>query len=75
MDVGKNEGKFQRRYNRMGNYSNTWLKGPQVISLYKTFAIESLIEKQRVQFPTLSIIPTSFPRYGEQEKIKGLRCK
>ena len=51
----------------MGNYSNTWLKSPQAIFLYKTFAIGSLLEKQRVQFPTLLIIPTSFPRYGEQK--------
>ena len=50
----------------MGNYNNIWLKSLQAISLYNTFAIGSLIEKQRVQFPTLSIIPTSFPRYGEQ---------
>lgn len=55
----------------MGNYNNIWLKSLQAISLYKTFAIGSLIEKQRVQFPTLSIIPTSFPRYGEQEKKKA----
>ena len=50
-------------------YINTWLKSPQAISLYKTFATGSLIEKQRVQFPTLSIIPATFPSYEEQVKI------
>ena len=50
-------------------YINTWLKSPQAISLYKTFATGSLIEKQRVQFSTLSIIPTVFPEYEEQKRI------
>ena len=50
-------------------YINTWLKSPQAVSLYKTFATGSLKEKQRVQFPTLSIIPVTFPIYEEQEKI------
>ena len=50
-------------------YINTWLKSPQAISLYKTFATGSLIEKQRVQFPTLAIIPTTFPNHDEQKRI------
>ena len=50
-------------------YINTWLKSPQAILLYKTYATGSLIEKQRVQFPTLSIIPVAFPNYAEQKKI------
>jgi len=50
-------------------YINTWLKSPQALSLYKTFATGSLIEKQRVQFSTLSIIPTVFPEYEEQKRI------
>ena len=50
-------------------YINTWLKSPQAILLYKTYATGSLIEKQRVQFPTLSIIPAAFPNYDEQTKI------
>ena len=50
-------------------YVNTWLKSPYAISLYKTFATGSLKEKQRVQFPTLSIIPTVFPENEEQKKI------
>ena len=28
-----------------------------------------MIEKQRVQFPTLSIIPALFPSFTEQQKI------
>lgn len=50
-------------------YINTWLKSPQAISLYKTFATGSLKEKQRVQFPTLSIIPATFPIFEEQQMI------
>ena len=50
-------------------YINTWLKSPQAILLYRTYATGSLIEKQRVQFSTLSIIPVAFPRYEEQAKI------
>ena len=49
-------------------YINTWLKSPQAVSLYKTFATGSLKEKQRVQFPTLSIIPVTFPTYEEQDR-------
>ena len=50
-------------------YINTWLKSPQAILLYKAYATGSLIEKQRVQFPTLSIIPAAFPNFEEQKKI------
>ena len=50
-------------------YINTWLKSPQALVLFKTYATGSLIEKQRVQFPTLSIIPAKFPSYDEQRKI------
>lgn len=50
-------------------YINTWLKSPQAIQLYKNYATGSLIEKQRVQFSTLSIIPAAFPTYDEQKKI------
>lgn len=56
-------------------YINTWLKSPQAILLYKTYATGSLIEKQRVQFPTLSIIPAAFPNYEEQKKIGGFLKK
>ena len=37
--------------------------------LYRTYATGSLIEKQRVQFPTLSEIPVAFPEYEEQKRI------
>ena len=57
------------RENYDSYYINTWLKSPQAILLYKTYATGSLIEKQRVQFPTLSIIPVAFPNYVEQRKI------
>ncbi len=50
-------------------YINTWLKSPQAMLLYRTYATGSLIEKQRVQFPTLSIIPVAFPTHEEQVKI------
>ncbi len=50
-------------------YINTWLKSSQAIRLYRTYATGSLIEKQRVQFTTLSIIPVTFPKYEEQTKI------
>ena len=50
-------------------YINTWLKSPQAILLYKIFATGTLKEKQRVQFPTLSIIPVTFPVFEEQQKI------
>ncbi|TYZ20219.1 restriction endonuclease subunit S [Selenomonas ruminis] len=50
-------------------YINTWLKSPQAILLYRTYATGSLVEKQRVQFPTLSEIPASFPEYEEQKRI------
>lgn len=50
-------------------YINTWLKSPKALFLYKTYATGSLIEKQRVQFPTLSIIPALFPSFAEQQKI------
>ncbi|WP_169534976.1 restriction endonuclease subunit S [Selenomonas ruminantium] len=50
-------------------YINTWLKSPQAILLYKNYATGTLIEKQRVQFPTLSTIPASFPEFEEQKQI------
>lgn len=59
------------KYGYDSYYINTWLKSPQAISLYKTFATGSLIEKQRVQFPTLAIIPTTFPKHEEQQKINS----
>ncbi len=60
------------RENYDSYYINTWLKSPQAILLYRTYATGSLIEKQRVQFPTLSIIPVLFPKYEEQKRIGGV---
>ena len=57
------------RENYDSYYINTWLKSPQAILLYRTYATGSLIEKQRVQYPTLSIIPVLFPKYEEQKRI------
>jgi type I restriction enzyme, S subunit len=51
------------------NYFNIWLKSPLAIKMYKSFATGSLIEKQRVQFPTLSLIKASVPLINEQMKI------
>ena len=53
-------------------FINTWLKSPQAILLYKTYATGTLLEKQRVQFPTLSIIPAVFPSMDEQTDIGTL---
>lgn len=50
-------------------YMNAWLKSPQAIKLYKIYATGSLIEKQRVQFSTLSTIPTVIPKEKEQKQI------
>lgn len=53
-------------------FINTWLKSPQAILLYKAYATGTLLEKQRVQFPTLSIIPAVFPSRDEQADIGTL---
>ena len=53
-------------------FINTWLKSPQAISLYKEYATGTLLEKQRVQFPTLSTIPAVFPLKDEQAEIGTL---
>jgi type I restriction enzyme, S subunit len=50
-------------------YFGIWLKTPLAIRMYKVFATGSLIERQRVQFPTLSQIKTSVPSKEEQTKI------
>lgn len=51
------------------DYFNIWLKSPLAIKMYKSYATGSLIEKQRVQFPTLSLIKASVPPMEEQRKI------
>ncbi|MPN24625.1 hypothetical protein SDC9_172026 [bioreactor metagenome] len=50
-------------------YFGVWLKTPLAIKMYKLYATGSLIERQRVQFPTLSQIKTLVPSLEEQEKI------
>ncbi|MFP3674201.1 restriction endonuclease subunit S [Bacillus sp. SIMBA_031] len=50
-------------------YFGIWLKTPLAIKMYKMFATGSLIERQRVQFPTLSQITASVPSKDEQAKI------
>ena len=50
-------------------YLAVWLKSPIAITMYKIYATGSLIEKQRVQFPTLSQIRTFVPTFAEQTKI------
>ena len=57
-----------KQYND-ADFFYTWLKSPQAILLYKTYATGTLIEKQRVQFSTLSIIPMAIPNYEEQKTI------
>ena len=51
------------------NYFKTWLKSANAIKQYKLYATGSLIEKQRVQFPTLSLIKSYIPNFEEQQKI------
>lgn len=50
-------------------YFRIWLKSPLAIKMYKLFATGSLIERQRVQFPTLSKIKALIPSKDEQLKI------
>ena len=50
-------------------YFSIWLKSPLAIKMYKLYATGSLIERQRVQFPTLSQIKSSVPQIEEQTKI------
>lgn len=51
------------------SYFQTWLKSENAIKQYKLYATGSLIEKQRVQFPTLSLIKSYIPTFEEQQKI------
>ncbi|WP_039651893.1 restriction endonuclease subunit S [Clostridium tyrobutyricum] len=50
-------------------YFGIWLKTPLAIKNYKLFATGSLIERQRVQFPTLTQIKAYIPSLDEQQKI------
>ncbi|WP_455440028.1 restriction endonuclease subunit S [Streptococcus salivarius] len=53
-------------------FFSVWLSCPKAISLYKIYSTGSLIERQRVQFPTLSEIRASFPSFTEQSSIGSL---
>lgn len=53
-------------------YFKVWLTSPQAIRYYKSYATGSLIEKQRIQFPTLSTIKFKVPSFKEQQKIGAL---
>lgn len=56
-------------------FFNTWLPSPNALNLYKNYATGSLIEKQRVQFPTLSGIKLDIPKLDEQIKIGSFFAK
>ncbi len=51
------------------NYLSIWLKSQVANHLFKTFATGSLLEKQRVQYPTFSEIPIKIPEKQEANKI------
>src|SRR5699024_4760261 len=53
-------------------YFATWLKTPIAIKKYKIYATGSLIERQRIQFPTLSQIKAYLPSFEEQQQIGSL---
>lgn len=51
------------------DYFRVWSRTSLAIKRYKLYATGSLLEKQRVQFPTLAQIKTTIPAIDEQEKI------
>lgn len=53
-------------------FFSAWLSCPKAIRLYKIYSTGSLIERQRVQFPTLSDINDYFPTFDEQTAIGSL---
>ena len=53
-------------------FFSAWLSCPKAIKLYKIYSTGSLIERQRVQFPTLSDINDYFPTFEEQSAIGSL---
>lgn len=55
-------------------FFSEWLSCPKAIRLYKIYSTGSLIERQRVQFPTLSDIKDYFPTFEEQSAIGSLFC-
>ena len=54
-----------------GYYIKTWMLLPKSIELYKAHATGSLLEKQRVQYPTFSEIKCTVPNLEEQKKISA----
>ncbi|TFJ93099.1 restriction endonuclease subunit S [Lentibacillus salicampi] len=50
-------------------FFSVWLKSSSAIKMYKTYATGSLIERQRVQFSTLSQIKALVPSEEEQIQI------
>ncbi|EEM24032.1 Type Ic restriction-modification system, HsdS subunit [Bacillus thuringiensis serovar tochigiensis BGSC 4Y1] len=63
---------MKTKENYDNNYFGVWLKTPLAIKMYKLYATGSLVERQRVQFPTLSQIKTLVPSLEEQKKIGAL---
>ena len=57
------------RENFNGFYFFEWLSSDRAMNLFRNHATGSLIEKQRVQFPTLSNIGTYVPAFLEQKNI------
>ena len=53
-------------------FFSEWLSCPKAIRLYKIYSTGTLIERQRVQFPTLSDIKDYFPTFEEQSAIGSL---
>ena len=50
-------------------FISTWMKTEEAIKKYKIYATGSLIERQRVQYPTLAEIRMEVPAYNEQQQI------
>ena len=57
------------RENFIGFYFFEWLSSDRAMNLFRNHATGSLIEKQRVQFPTLSNIDAYVPEFLEQKNI------
>lgn len=53
-------------------FFSAWLSCPKAIRQYKIYSTGSLMERQRVQFPTLSDIKDYFPTFEEQSAIGSL---
>lgn len=58
-----------------GSFFKFLLSSPLMIRKYKNYATGSLLEKQRVQFSTFSIINIKAPKFDEQNKIGNFLIK